>query len=177
MVLVAPEPSAAILPPRQYALDLPPTTVPSQGPPILRGRLLPVGSVGGNHLDPPGRQHRVQGITAVGLIPDQPRGAVGGNGWSEGVWGKGDFMSRSSRRVDGERKTRAVCHRHARRTLAPLGRSHPRAPLLATTQVAAMTHVLRSNAPRSRKSSARRSSIPRSVPSRTHCGKRRWQVW
>jgi hypothetical protein len=86
-------------------------------------------------------------------------------------------MRRSRRRVDGERKTRAVCHRHELRTFAPLGLSHPESPFLATMKVASMKHSDKSSSPRVRRSSAKASSTLRSVPSRTHCWNLRWQVW
>jgi hypothetical protein len=105
----------------------------------------------------------------------QPGG--GGKDLNKSVWDEGDFMWRSSRRVDGERKASAVCHRHELRTLAPLGRSHPWSPCFATTNVPSLKHALISSAPRSRRSAAKVSRTRRSVPSRTHGWKRRWQVW
>jgi hypothetical protein len=59
MVLVAYEQSPEILQPGKQALDLPPTTVTPQGAPVLRGRLLSVGPVGRDQLDPYGGQLRV----------------------------------------------------------------------------------------------------------------------
>jgi hypothetical protein len=40
-----------------------------------------------------------------------------------------------------------------------------------------MKHSLRSNLPRSSRSSASASSIPRNFPERTHSWSRRWHVW
>ena len=90
---------------------------------------------------------------------------------------QGDFMGRSRRRVDGDRKTMAVCHRHELRPLTPLGRSHIPSVFFATMKGASMKHSLRSTSPRVRKSSAKASRTARSTPARTHCWKRRWQVW
>ena len=130
-------------------------TVAPQGAPVRRGRWLPVGPVGGDYLDPYRGQLRVSRITGVSFSPDELRRPHYGNGVSTRIWDQGDCMRRRSGRVDGERKTRAVCHRDELRPLAPLGRSHSRSPLLATTTVASMTHALRSSAPRSRRSAAR----------------------
>jgi hypothetical protein len=149
MVFVAHHQSPEILQPGTQALHLPPATVTAEGAPVLSGRLPAVGSVRRNHFNPHGGQWCVQRVAVVRLIADQPFGELGGKDLNKRVWDKGDFMWRSSRRVDGERKTSAVCHRHELRTLAPLGRSHPWPPFFATTN----------------------------VPSRTHCWKRRWQVW
>ena len=96
---------------------------------------------------------------------------------SESCLDKGDFMRRSRRRVDGERKTSAVCQRHELRTFAPLGLSHSESPFLATMKVASMKHSDKSSSPRVRRSSAKASSTLRSVPSRIHCWNLRWQVW
>jgi hypothetical protein len=167
----------AILPRGTQALHLPPATVTAQGAPVLSGRWLAVGPVRRDHVDPNGGQLCVQRIAVVHLIPDQPFRKRRGKDLNESVWDKGDFMPRSSRRVDGERKTSMVCHRHELRTLAPLGRSHPWSPVFATTHVPSIQHVLRSSSPRSRRSAAKASRTCRSVPSRTHCWKRRWQVW
>jgi hypothetical protein len=86
-------------------------------------------------------------------------------------------MRASRRRVDGERKTSAVCHRHELSTLAPLGLSHSESPFFATINVASIKHSDKSSSPRVRRSSAKASSTLRSVPSRTHCWNLRWQVW
>jgi hypothetical protein len=57
-------------------------------------------------------------------------------------WGhKGDFMRRSTCNVNGERKTKAVCHGHDLRTLAPLGLSHTTPAVFATTKVPLMKHA------------------------------------
>jgi hypothetical protein len=90
---------------------------------------------------------------------------------------KPDFMRRSILRVDGERKTRAVCHCHELRTLAPLGLSHFAAPFFAVMNVPSIKHSDKSNSPRVRRSSAKVSSTRLSVPSLTQCWNRRWQVW
>ncbi|MDQ3063765.1 MAG: hypothetical protein M3R14_13035, partial [Acidobacteriota bacterium] len=69
-----------------------------------------------------------------------------------------DFMRRSRFRKDGERKTKAVCHCHEFRTLAPLGLSNFKAPFLAETNVPSMEVSDKSSLPRVRKSSAKVSS-------------------
>jgi hypothetical protein len=88
-----------------------------------------------------------------------------------------DFMRTSRLCVDGERKTSAVCHCQELRTFAPLGLSHRTPPFFATTNVPSMKHSDRSNSPRSHRSWAKVSKTRRSTPARTHCWKRRWQVW
>jgi hypothetical protein len=86
-------------------------------------------------------------------------------------------MRRSRCCVDGDRKTSAVCHCHELRTLAPLGFSDLEAPFLATINVPSIKHSDKSKSPLVRKSAARVSKTRTSLPSLTHCWKRRWQVW
>jgi hypothetical protein len=78
--------------------------------------------------------------------------------------------------VDGDRKTRAVCHRHDLRTFAALGLSHCPPPFLATTKKPSMKHSDKSKSPRSFKSLASVCRIFSSTPSLRHSWKRRWQV-
>jgi hypothetical protein len=85
-------------------------------------------------------------------------------------------MRRSTFQVNGDRKTRAVCHCHDLRTFAPLGLSHCPSPFLADTNVPSMKHSDRSSWPRSFKSSASAVRILSNTPSRCHSWKRRCQV-
>jgi hypothetical protein len=130
-----------------------------------------------NHLDPLLSEFFIQRVRVLSLIANQSLRSFIGKNLSESFSDQGDFMRRSRRRVDGERKTRAVCHRHELRAFAPLGLSHSESPFLATTNVPSIKHSDRSRSPRSLRSCARASSTLRHVPSRTHCWKRRWQVW
>ena len=86
-------------------------------------------------------------------------------------------MRRSTRRVDGERKTMKVCQTHELRAFAPFCGVHSAPPFLATTKVPSMKHSERSISPRSSRSRARASKTRRNVPSLDHCWNRRWQVW
>jgi hypothetical protein len=86
-------------------------------------------------------------------------------------------MRASKPRVDGDRKTRAVCHCHELRTFAPLGLSHTSAPFFATTNVPSIKHSSKSSSPLVRRSSARASSTFFRTPPLTHCWNLRWHVW
>jgi hypothetical protein len=166
-----------VLQPGEESLDFPATAVTPQRPPVLSYGLLPVAAMWRNHLDACSGQLGVERVGVIGFIADQSLGQFGGKNFGESACNKGDLMRRSRRRVDGERKTRAVCHRQELRTFAPLGLSHPEAPFLATTNVPSMKHSDRSRSPRSLRSAARASRARRRVPSPTHCWNRRWQVW
>jgi len=169
--------AAEVLQPGEQPLYFVASTISPQRASVLGRGLLPVASMGRNHLNPSLRQLFVQRVAVVGFVSDQPLRELIDEAFEESVFDKGDFMRRSRRRVDGERKTSAVCHRHELRTFAPLGLSHSESPFLATTNIPSIKHSLRSSSPRSRRSSASASSTLRRTPSRTHCWNRRWQVW
>ena len=166
-----------VLKPSEQALNLPSSLVAPQRSAVLRRGFLSVRLVRCNHLDASFSQLFIQRVRVISFIANQSLRLLIGKNLSESFSDKGDFMRRSRRRVDGERKTSAVCHRHELRTFAPLGLSHPESPFFATINVASMKHSDKSKSPRSLRSCARASSTLRSVPSRTHCWNLRWQVW
>ena len=177
MIFVTNNQAAEILQPRKKSFDLPTTTIPTKSSSILSSRSFPLLSMRGDHFNPCCCQFFVQGITVVGFIADQPLWELVDKALNDGICDKGDFMRRSSRCVNGDRKTSAVCHCHDLRTFAPLGLSNLSPPFLATTNMPSMKHSLRSSSPRFRRSSARTSRIFRNVPSRTHRWNLQWQVW
>jgi hypothetical protein len=166
-----------LLQPREQPLDLPAPFVAAQWSAVLRCNFLPVRFVRRNHLNALLSQLGVQWVGVVSFISNQPCRSLDNKTLKESFSDKGDFMRRSRCRVDGEWKTRSVCHCHDLRAFAPLGLSHFCAPFLATMNVPSMKHSERSISPRVRKSSAKASSTWRSVPSLDHCWNRRWQVW
>src|SRR5437660_10576763 len=169
--------STEVLQPCEQPLDLPSSLVAPQRSAILRPSLLPVRLVRRDHLNTLLFEFRIQRVGVVSLIADQSLRPFQGKNLSESFSDKGDFMRRSRCRVDGERKTSAVCQRHELRTFAPLGLSHSESPFLATIKVASMKHSDKSRSPRSLRSCARASSTLRSVPSLTQSWNLRWQVW
>lgn len=84
------------------------------------------------------RKFSIEFVAVVSPITDQKSGIRSEKPFFESVVYKGDFMRRSSRNVNGERKTSAVCHRHELCTLASLGFSDPEAPFFAIIKVASM---------------------------------------
>ena len=130
----------AMVEPGQQARHRPPATVTAPGAPVLHGRWLAVGPVRRAQGDPDGGPWRLQWLAVVRLIPPPPFRGLGGQDLHKGGWAKGDVRRRRSRRVAGERQTRAGGPRHARRARAPRGRSHPWPPGVATTNVPARPH-------------------------------------
>src|ERR1041384_4092823 len=146
---------AKVMQPSKQSLHFPATAITTQRTTILRRWLATLGSMWSNHLDPGTGQFCIERIRVISLIADQAIRQFVGKGFKQSFSDKGDFMRRSRLRVDGERKTSAVCHRHELRTFAPLGLSHSRSPFFATMNVPSMKHSLRSNSPRSLRSWAR----------------------
>jgi hypothetical protein len=173
MVFVADQYASEILQPGEESLHFPAAFVPPQRAAILRLRFLAVGPMWGNQLDPLLGQALIERVAIVGFVPNEMLWLSIDHTRGESWLNKGDFMRRSSLNVDGERKTSTVCHGHDLHTLAPLGRSHPAPPFLATTKVPSMKHSERSNAPRSRRSVAKACRSRSKTPERTQCWNRR----
>src|SRR5215213_1349191 len=177
MVLVTHQNPTKVLQPRKQSLDLPSSLVTTKLSPVLRRWLLPVRLVWCNQLHLLLSKLFIQWVGVIRFIANQAFRRIVGEPLDKSLSDKSDFMRRSILRVNGERKTRAVCHCHELRTLAPLGLSHFAAPFFAMMNVPSMKHSDKSKPPRARRSSANVSSTRLSVPSLTHCWNLRWQVW
>lgn len=177
LIVVSHNQSSVVLQPGKEPLYFPPPPVTPQAPPILCRSLSPIVSVWSYHLYPFLCQLLIQWVTIVCLIPYKMLRPLIGKTLGKSVLDKGDLMRASRRRVDGDRKTRAVCHCHELRTFAPLGLSHPKSPFFATINVPSMKHSPKSSSPLVRKSWARASSTFFRTPPLTHRWNLRWQVW
>jgi hypothetical protein len=169
--------AAEVLQPRKQPLDLPPALVAPERSSILCRSFHLIPLMRSYQLNALPLKLLIQRVRVICPVSYKSLGLLVGKNFSESFSDKSDFMRRSRRRVYGDRKTIAVCHRHELRAFAPLGLSHSEAPFLATTNVPSMKHSDRSRSPRSLRSAARVSSTRRRVPSRTHCWNLRWQVW
>jgi hypothetical protein len=177
MIFVTHQNPSKVLQPCKQPLNFPPPLVAPQLPSVLRLRLLAIALMRRNHLNVERLKLRIQQVRVICLIADQSFGLLVGKSLDESFSNKGDFMRRSRLCIDGDRKTRAICHCHSRSTLAPLGLSDFRPPFLATMKVPSIKHSDKSNSPRLRRSSAKVSKRRASRPSFTHCWNLRWQVW
>ena len=95
MVFMAHQHAPEVVQPGEEPFHLPATFVSAKWAAILSFGPFAVRSVGRDQLDPYGSERHVEGIAIVGLIADQPFGALGGKARSESVWDQGDFMRRS----------------------------------------------------------------------------------
>ena len=177
MIFVAHHNSPKVAQPRKQTLDLPASFVTAHLSPILRFRSLAIGFVRRDHLNFKLLQLFVQRVGIIGFVADQLLRSLIGEAFGNGSLDQFDFVERSRFRIYGERKTKAVCHCHEFRTLAPLGFSDFEAPFLAEANVPSIKVSDKSSLPRVRKSSANVSNTFFSLPSLTQVWKRRWQVW
>src|SRR5512135_995381 len=134
-IVMAHNQSPIVLQPSKQTFYLPTSPVAPQTPTVLSRSLSSVVSVRSYHLNSLLCQLFIQRVTVISFISYQMLRPLIGKTLIESFWDKGDFMRASRRRVDGDRNTRAVCHRHELRTFAPLGLSHTSTPFFATTNV------------------------------------------
>lgn len=176
MILISHQNPPVVLQPRKQLLGFPAPPVAPQLPTVLCLRLLAIALVRRDHLNVERFKVGIQRVRVVCLIADQSFRLLISEAFNESFSDEGDFVRRSRRRVDGDRKASRVCHCQSHSTLAPLGLSDFAAPFLATMNVPSIKHSDKSNSPLARRSSAKVSRRRSSRPSLTHGWNRCWQV-
>jgi hypothetical protein len=132
----------------------------------------------GDHLDAIAvRQISVQAVAVVGFVADQPRREGVEEAVPEDAVDELALMWRSAFDTNGERKTVIIGESDDFRPFAALGGPDREAPFFAPVKEASMKASSSFSFPRACNSSASTRKMPSSLPSRTHCWKRRWQVW
>jgi hypothetical protein len=174
VVFPANDDASKVVKPSEQTLDLPTTPVAAQYAAVLRGFPAARGMMRRNQLHAEALANpRVQRITVVSAVADQSLGSFGNESLLDRGFDELGFMRRSAGHVHGERKTMAVADRHDFAAFATASWADSRAPFFAELKLASMNDSLRSNFPRSRKSSASFCSSLVSSPERCHCWKRR----
>ena len=165
-----------ILQPSKKPFHLPAPTVAPQCPSILG--LASLASIVGDHFYPPiFCQFGVKRVAVVSLIADQMLRQLIGKRPIQRVFHQGHFMRRRAFHVNGERKTRSVCHCHDLGALAALSFTNGTAPFFAGANVPSIKASRKSSLPRSRKSSASVISKVSNTPDFRHRWSHLWQVW
>lgn len=179
MIFVSHNYSPKVLQPRKKSLDFPSPFGAAQNSAVLRLRFLSIGFMRRNQLNVQLFQLVVERIRIICFVADYSARSFISKSLADCSLDKPDFARRSTCRVNGERKTKAVCHCHEFRALVPLGFSDPQAPFLADTNVPSIKVSDKSNLPRSSKSWANVSNSLHNLPSRARDWKRRWRglVW
>lgn len=177
MIFVANDDSSVILYPGKESLNFPAPLVTPEFSAVLCLRFLSISLMRRNQLNSERSQFCIQWVGIIGFIANQLRRLFNYQSVFECFSNKSDFMWRSTCCVNGERKTKAVCHCHELRTFAPLGLANSKPPFFAETNVPSIKHSERSNLPLLCRSSAKAVRSFRKVPSLTQSWNRRWQVW
>ena len=164
------------LQPCKEPFDLPSSSVSPQGPSVLSFRTFPSSPMRRYHFDTQSAQFRIQGITVIGFVADESFRKRNEESSFKGFADQFHFMRASAVHVEGDRKTMAVRNCHDFRSFPPFRFPHARPPFLAGEKVPSMNASLRSNPPRSRRSSAKASRMSSKTPSLDHLWCQRWQV-
>jgi hypothetical protein len=173
MIFITDYKTPEVMHPSKQAFNTPSLGISTQWPAVLSFGSGSVDLVRRNYFDTILLKVPIKRIAVIRSITDESLRSSLKEALLESLSNKGDFMWASRRNVDGERKTRAICHCHELRTLAPLGFSDTGAPFFATTKVASMKHSERSNLPRPSRSSASVSRTGRKALDRIHSWNRR----
>lgn len=153
-----------ILQPGVQPFDLPAAAFAPQRAAILCLGFGAIAPMRGNQGDALGLQLGIERITVKAFVPDQPFGSNTCETARKRWRNKGDFIRRSTRHVNGERKASAVCHCHDFAAFAALALADARAPLLAGANVPSMKHSDKFRRPRCARSSARALTIRSKIP-------------
>jgi hypothetical protein len=177
VILPADDQTAKVMQPSKQTLDLPTAAVAAQLAAVLGVRLAAIMLMRSNPLDALLLQFVIQRIAVVGAVTDQPLRRCRRETLLEGGFDEPSFMRRSACNPHGNRKTMAVRNCHDLGPFAAACWTNSTAPFLALVKEASINVSARSKPPRAIKSWARARNNSTSTPARTHCRKRRWQVW
>ncbi|MDQ9172251.1 hypothetical protein Q8A64_18540, partial [Oxalobacteraceae bacterium R-40] len=110
--------------PGEHAFNFPAALVASEFASILRSGPDAIALVRRDQLNVIGCEPVIERITVVGTIPDKSPGSSHRDGFIDGSFDKGDEITASRSRVQGDWKTCSVRNCHELCTFAPLGLSH-----------------------------------------------------
>ena len=163
--------------PGKKPFDLPSSSISAQRAPVL-GLALSLAAVGRDHLDAVfGGELLVERVGVVGFVADEPCREFVDEACGQNVFHKLALGRRSAFDRYGERKTVASGDSDDLGALAATGGADSKAPFLALANVASTKASSRFSLPCSCRRAASSFSASSSRPERTHCWKRRWQVW
>lgn len=163
MIFVPRHESPEIVQPREEPLDLPATAVATQLAAVLR-EIAAVRPVRRDRFGAPLRQAAIERVAIVGFVADQSRQRGFEEPLRERGLDEGNFAGASTRDINGERKTTAVCDCHDLGPFALTGVADAAAPFFAPAKVASMKASVRSKPPAAAKSAAKACSTRFSAP-------------
>ena len=177
MVLPADHEPTKVMQPSEKSFHPQASAIATQWTPVLRW-CSPLSAMGCDHFYPVSLgQITVQSITVIGLVADQSRRERIEEAVPEDSFDELTFVGRSTFDTNGERKTVIIGESDDFRPLAAFGGPDCEAPFFAPVKEGSMKASSKSSFPRACNSSASTRKMRSSLPARTHCWKRRWQVW
>jgi hypothetical protein len=163
--------------PGKEPFDLPSSSISTQWAAVL-SLASPLAPVGRDHLDAVfSGELLVERIRVVGLVANELCGEFVDEACGQNILHKLALGRRSAFDRYGERKTVTSGDSDDLGALAATGGADGKAPFLAFAKVASTKASSRFSLPCSCRRAANRFSASSSLPERTHCWKRRWQVW
>lgn len=169
--------SSEVLHPGEEPFHLPSPSISPQLTSIL-SLLSATAPIGCDHFDVVlGGKLLVERVRVVGFVTDEPGGELIEEAAGKNVFHKLALGRRSAFDRYGERKTVISGDSDDFRTLATPGGADSEAPFLALAKVASTNASSRFSLPCRWSRAASSFSASSSFPLRTHCWKRRWQVW
>lgn len=169
--------AAEVVHPGEKPLHLPPFPVAAQRTSILGSRSA-AAPVGRDHLDAvflP--EHVVERVRVIRFVADEPVGKLVEEASGQNIFHKSALGRRSAFDRYGERKTVISGDSEDLAALAMLGGADREAPFLELAKVASTNASSRCNRPCRCNCPANCRRASSSLPLRTHCWNRRWQVW
>lgn len=169
--------SAEVMHPGEQSFHFPSPAVAPQLASVL-SLLSATAAVGRDHFDAVlGGELLVERVRVVGFVADEPGGELIEEAAGKNVFHKLALGRRSAFDRYGERKTVISGDSDDLGTLAATGGANGEAPFLALAKVASTNASSRFSLPCSCSRAASSFSACSNFPLRTHCWKRRWQVW
>lgn len=177
VVLPTGDESAEVLHPGEQPLHFPSSAIAPELPSIL-SLASATAPVGGDHFDVVlGGELLIERVRVVGFVADEPGGELIEEAAGKNVFHKLALGRRSAFDRYGERKTVISGDSNDFRALPTAGGANSEAPFLALAKVASTNASSRFSLPCSCSRLASSLSASSNFPLRTHCWKRRWQVW
>lgn len=177
MVFPSGDEATEVMQPCEESFHLPPSAIAAQLTSVL-GLLSSPAPVGSDHFDVVlGGEFCVERVRVVGFVADEPSRELVEEAGGQNVFHKLALGRRSAVDRYGERKTVTSGESDDLGALAATGGADRTAPFLALAKVASTKASSRFSLPCSCSSAASNFSTSSSLPLRTHCWKRRWQVW
>ena len=177
MVLPSSDKATKVVQPGEESFDFPSPAVAAELAAILCG-LFSSSPIRRDHFDAVvGGELFVERVRVVGFVTDEPCGELVEEAGGKNAFHKLALGRRSAMDRYGERKTVTSGESDDLGALAATGGADGKAPFFALAKVASTKASSRLSLPFACRCAASSFRACSNLPLRTHCWKRRWQVW